>query len=276
LKIGTTALVAQLVDDGWSPGLELTNPVRDMRSIAKEVEGPWPTSTLLRGEVPAVAIQRIYLVEAERRFAGRDDDTDWTLSNWDRVLTGLEKDPTRLRGSVDWVSKLDLLESFAGDSRLGWSDDDLCKVELSYHHVDPLVSLYSTLKEREEMEIFVAEGAIREAARTPPEGTRAFGRSKVVRGLSEFGAESLIHWKGLQQGLGELTLWDENLYLVYQYIEDWRDLFASGAWNIIPYLLDWSAVAVRGEVLEFSDPFERYESEAEDFAKKLPGLLSAT
>jgi hypothetical protein len=217
----------------------------------------------------------MYLVEAERRFAGRDEDTDWTLSNWDRVLTGLEEDPARLRGLLDWVSKRHVLDSFAGDSPLGWSDDDLRKVELSYHHVDPLVSLYSTLKEREEMEILVAEGAIREAARTPPEGTRALARSKVVRGLSELGAESLIHWKNLRQGLGELTLWDENVYLVYQYIEDWRDLFAAGAWDIVPYLIDWSAIAVRDEVLELSDPFERYENEAEEFAKKLPGLLTA-
>lgn len=275
LKIGTTALVAQLADDGWSPEIELANPVQAMRSIAKDIEGPWPVPTVLQGDVPAVGIQRMYLVEAERRFAGRDEDTEWTLSNWDRILTGLEEDPTRLRGLLDWVAKLQVLESFAGNSPSGWSDADLSKVELSYHHIDPLVSLYSTLKEREEMEFLVAEGAIREAARTPPDGTRAFGRSKVVRGLSELGAESLIPWKNLRQGLGELTVWDENVYLVYQYVEDWRDLFASGAWDIVPYLVDWNAIAVRGEVLELSDPFERYESQAEDFAKRLPGILAA-
>ena len=93
--------------------------------------------------------------------------------------------------------------------------------------------------------------------------------------MSELGAESLIPWKNLRQGLGELTVWDENVYLVYQYVEDWRDLFASGAWDIVPYLVDWNAIAVRGEVLELSDPFERYESQAEDFAKRLPGILAA-
>ncbi len=274
LKIGTTALVAQLADGGWSPGLELVNPVETIRSIAKQIGGPWPVLTLSHGLAPAVAVQRMYLAEAERRFAGRDEDTDWTLSNWARVLTGLEEDPARLRGQVDWVSKLEVLESFADGSPLGWSDDDLCKVELAYHHVDPAVSLYSTLREREQMEIFVPAGAVLQAVRTPPEGTRALGRSKVVRRLSELGAESLIHWKNLRQGLGELTLWDENLYLVYQYIEDWRDLLSSGAWDIVPYLIDWSAIAVRGQVLELSDPFERYESEAGEFARKLPDLLS--
>ena len=38
---------------------------------------------------PAIEVQRVYLEEAERRFSGRDEDTDWTLAYWDKVLTGL-------------------------------------------------------------------------------------------------------------------------------------------------------------------------------------------
>lgn len=274
LKIGTTALVTQLADAGWSPGIEIVNPVQSMRSISTDLEGPWSVTTVLQGEMPAVAIQRIYMAEAERRFAGRDEDTDWSLTNWDRVLTGLEEDPARLQGSVDWIAKLALLESFAGDSPMGWSDDDLCKVELSYHHIDPLVSLYATLREREEMQIFVAEGAIRQATRTPPKDSRALGRSRIVSRLVELDAESLIDWKELRQGLGELTIWDENVYLVYQYLENWRDLVIAGVWDMIPYLIDWSATLVRGSVLELSDPFKTYEAEAAEFAESLPNLLA--
>ncbi len=273
LKIGTTALVAQMADAGWSPEIDLASPVGDMREIARNVEGGWVVSTVAGGEIPAIEAQRVYLEEAERRFSGRDEDTDWTLAYWDKVLTGLAEDPMSLRGIVDWVTKLHVLESFADGSALGWGDDDLCKVELAYHHIDPLVSLFTTLKEREEIEILIPDGAIRQAMSSPPAGTRAVGRARLIQSLSEHQADSLIPWKNLRQGLGELTLWDANVYLVYQYIEDWRDLFASGAWDIIPYLIDWSAVAVRGDVLELADPFERYETEAEEFAQRLPGLL---
>ncbi|GAG35048.1 unnamed protein product, partial [marine sediment metagenome] len=170
--------------------------------------------------------------------------------------------------------KLERLQAFADGSPLGWSDDDLCKVDLAYHHIDPVVSLYSTLKEREDMRLVVAEGHVRQAVDDPPAGTRAYGRARVVQSLAELGADGLIPWRNLRRGLGELTIWDASLYLVYQYVEDWRDLEASGLWDVVPYLIDWSSVAVKGHVLELPDPFERYEDESAEFAGLLPAILS--
>ena len=74
--------------------------------------------------------------------------------------------------------------------------------------------------------------------------------------------------------MGELTIWDESLFLVYQYIEGWRDLLATGAYDLVPYLIDWDAVVVNGRVIEMQDPFSRYEKEAREFAEELPGLLA--
>ena len=273
LKIGSTALVAQMADSGWAPEFDLTDAVLDMRRIARNIEGAWSVSTFEHGEMPALAVQRVYLAEAERRFAGRDEDTDWTLLNWGKVLGLLEDDPMSLSGIVDWVTKLELLQSFAEDSPLGWADRDLCKVELAYHHIDPLVSLYSTLKEREDIGVLVPEGHIAQAVHEPPQGTRALARGAIVRSLVENRADTLIPWRNLRQGLGELTVWDSNFYLAYQYVEDPRDLNASGLWDIIPYLIDWSSVGVRGHILEMPDPFERYEAEALEFADRIPAML---
>ena len=275
LKLGTTALVVQLLDDGWLPPVDLANTVRDLRRIAANWQGSWSVEDENRGEISAIEVQRMYLGEAARRYADRDADTVWTLKEWERVLDGLEEDPFTLSGRVEWVTKFERLQAFADDSPLGWSDPNLRKVDQAYHHVDPLVSLYATLKEREDVVLQVADGHIKQAMLTPPNGTRAFGRSAIVRALAKNAAAELIPWRRLRQGLGELTIWDESLFLVYQYIEDWRDLMATGAYDLVPYLIDWDAVVVNGQVMEMRDPFNRYEQEAEKFAEQLPQLLAS-
>ena len=99
LKIGTTALVAQLLELGWDPELELENPVQALKDISRNTRGGWTARFIDRGTVPAVDVQRIYLHEATRHFLGRDPDTDWVLRNWAQVINGLELDPLRLDGS---------------------------------------------------------------------------------------------------------------------------------------------------------------------------------
>ncbi len=274
LKVGSTALVVQLLDDGWLPPVVLANTVRDIRRIGATWEGPWVVEDSNLGEISAIEVQWMYLEEAQRRFLNRDADTDWTLTEWERVLEGLTDDPFSLSGRVDWVTKLERLQAFADDSPQGWADPDMRKVDQAYHHVDPRVSLYTTLKEREDIVLKVAEGHIKEAILTPPEGTRAYGRSQIVRALAANQAADVIPWRELRQGLGELTIWDESLFLVYQYIEGWRDLVATGAYYLVPYLIDWDAVVVNGRVIEMRDPFDRYEDEAEEFVKELPELLA--
>ena len=49
---------------------------------------------------------------------------------------------------------------------------------------------------------------------------------------------------------------------------------ATGAYDLVPYLIDWDAVVVNGRVIEMLDPFARYEDEAEEFVKELPELLA--
>ena len=274
LKVGTTALVVQLLDDGWLPAVDLANTVRDLRRISANWEGSWSVEDSNSGEIPAIEVQRMYLQEAQRRYQDRDADTSWTLAEWERVLDGLEEDPFTLSGRVDWVTKFERLQAYADDSPQGWGDPDMRKVDQAYHHVDPRVSLYTTLKEREDIVLRVAEGHIKEAIQTPPKGTRAYGRSQIVRALAENDAAEHIPWRRLRQGLGELTIWDESLFLVYQYVEGWRDLMATGAYELVPYLIDWDAVVVNGGVIEMRDPFDRYDKEVGEFVTEIPGLLA--
>ena len=155
------------------------------------------------------------------------------------------------------MTKLAELRDYADDSPEGWADPDLVKLDLAYHHVDPTVSLFSELQRRGLMYRLVS-GPMNPLA--IPEGTREPERvGRIVRALSEARADSHIDWKDIQHNLGALASWENQLYLVYQYIEHWRELDEFGGWSFVPYLVDWDGIGVRGRIFEMPDPFESYE-----------------
>lgn len=273
LKVGTTALVAQMLEAGWSPEIELDNAVAALKEIARNHTGGWTVRLSPRGTMPAVEVQRVYLHEATRRFLGRDEDTDWTLRAWATILNGLELDPLRLEGYVEWVTKWHQLQKFSDRSPRGWDDPALVKVDLAYHHIEPAVSLYSVLRKRGRVATLVDDDRIEAAQQQPPADTRANGRSTVVRALANFRADAGIPWDLLARRLGERAVWGDERFVVYEYIDDWRDVRETGAWHIIPYLVDWGAVAVKDHILEFPDPFSAYEAEAAEFAADVPRFL---
>ncbi len=274
LKIGTLALVAQLLDSGWTQPLQLAAPVRDLRRIAGNTTGGWTVEDERYGTVAAVDVQRLYLNAASERFAGRDADTDWTLEQWANVLDQLETDPTRLGNRLDWVGKLRLLSEFADSSTDGWADRDLVKVDQAYHYIDPAVSLFATLRERDEMGFLLPAPVASRARADPPADTRALARGRVLRALAKAGAAEYVDWSDLRRGMSELALWEGRVYRVYSFIEDWAELSAIGAWDLVPYVLDWAYIAVNGQVLNIADPFERYDSESSDFAGAVGELLA--
>lgn len=273
LKLGSTALVAQLLEQGWECEIELENPVAALKEIARNPFGGWTVRTSKAATMPAIEVQRHYLVEATKRFMGRDKDTDWTLRQWATMLNGLEMDPLRLEGYVDWVTKYRQLASYAEKSATGWDDPALLKLDLAYHHVNPSVSLFTLLRKQNKVPALVDDALVERAMHQPPADTRAAGRGHVVRAMSEAHADESIRWEVLARRLGERAVWGDERFVVYEYVDDWRDIRDTGAWHIIPYLVDWGAVAVKDHVLELPDPFRDYAEESERFGKSLPGLL---
>ena len=272
LKIGTTALVAQLLEQGWSPQLALADPVRDLRRIAATTGGNWTVGTEDDRYIPATEVQRIYLREAERRFAGRDADTIWTLENWAWVLDELERDPARLDGYLDWVTKHEQIKRFAGAGQ-AWTDPDLIKLDLSYHQIDPTVSLFDILAKRRRDLLWVENAAVVAAEQSAPTDTRAHGRGQTLRALVAAGADTAIPWRDLK-GYLENLLWDRRyFFLAYDYIDDWQDVAANDSWDVIPYVLDWKAIAVCGRVLEMPDPFATYSEEAQSFGESIQHIF---
>lgn len=177
LKVGTTALVLDLLEDGWAANFFIIDPVKTAQSISRDPDGKWLVETD-DGVMSAIDIQRRYLQAAQERYTGRDAETDWILREWETVLNLLETDPELLGNRLDWVAKRQLLSLFAESEGVPLDDPAMIALDLAYHDIDPVEGLYYALVEQGRMQTLVSREEVDYAMQNPPTDTRA-----AIRGL---------------------------------------------------------------------------------------------
>jgi proteasome accessory factor A len=186
MKVGTTSLVLDLVEEGLVPTeTRLADPIETLKSVSRDPSWKWIVRLATGETMPAVDLQRLYLDAAQRTLAGRDEQTDWVLREWDYALTGLETDPMLLDDRVDWVAKRKLLEMFQASERVGWHADIMQSLDLEYHNINPDRGLYYGLLEAGQMKRVLDDERIHLARTEPPDDTRAAARGQVIRRLME-------------------------------------------------------------------------------------------
>lgn len=184
LKLGTTGLVLQLIEEGHAPeGLELREPVEDLQEISRDQDRTWRITLASGRTLSAIDVQEQYLEAAVRHCRGQDEETDWVLDQWEAVLCDLRGDYTKLVGRVDWASKLWLLETFREAEQVGWDDPWLKSLDMEYHNLDPMKGLYFGLEQEGRAPRLTTDSAVALAQEHPPRNTRAFGRGELVRHL---------------------------------------------------------------------------------------------
>ncbi|MFH1681967.1 MAG: proteasome accessory factor PafA2 family protein [Candidatus Eisenbacteria bacterium] len=113
LKIGTTALVVAMIDQGILPaaGMNLSFPYRAMKAFSKDPACRASVS-VNGGRETAISIQRRYLEAAEARLGGSflPPWAEEVCKKWRAVLNDLEEDPSRVSGSLDWAIKKNLYD----------------------------------------------------------------------------------------------------------------------------------------------------------------------
>jgi proteasome accessory factor A len=196
MKVGTTSLVLDLVEDGLVPHeVRLADPVETLKSVSRDPTWKWKVRLAGGQTIPAIDLQRIYLEAAQTYLSGRDERTDWLLKEWDYALTGLETDPMLLDDRVDWVAKLKLLRMYQQAERLEWHDDMLYSLDLEYHNINPDRGLYHGLVEAGQMKRILDDEQIDCAITNPPRDTRAAARGAVIRKLVSSGTRKyVIDW----------------------------------------------------------------------------------
>jgi len=200
LKVGTTALVLSMIEDGWltQNGIDLSvdGPVTALRAVSHD-----PTLrhrvTLRDGRtMTGLQLQMEYLEQARKHVEDRlgndaDAETVDVLARWESVLDRLESDPMSLAGELDWVAKLQLLEGFRDREGLDWSAAKLHLIDLQYSDVRAEKGLYNKLVARGRMQQIVTEDEVQRAVVHAPEDTRAYFRGEcIARYPSEVAAAS--------------------------------------------------------------------------------------
>ena len=233
LKLGTTGLVLQLIEEGNAPTeLEINEPVEALQEISQDQDRQWIVQLQSGKTMSAIEIQEQFLKAAQAHYKGQDEETDWVLEQWESVLHDIRGSYEELVGRVDWASKLWLLESFREAEGLEWTDPMLKSLDLEYHNLNPKKGLYYGLVEEGRVPRLTTDKAIDLATEHPPKNTRAFARGELVRHLLTCGppAESSDAKK------------DERFFP--------------------SYVINWSIFQLRGQApFPMPDPFKTYVQE---------------
>ncbi|MDP1819991.1 MAG: depupylase/deamidase Dop [Acidimicrobiales bacterium] len=185
LKVGTTALVLSMIEDDWlRRDLLPARPVQALRQVSYDLTLARPIELADGSSMTALEAQWEYLDRA-RKYAedrglacvGGDEVGRDVLQRWEAVLTGLETDPGRLAGQVDWVAKRRLIDGYRTRHDLGWDDARLAAMDLQYHDL----RLDKSLAARAGLEQIAGDDEIDAAVHDPPPDTRAFFRGRCLQ-----------------------------------------------------------------------------------------------
>jgi proteasome accessory factor A len=186
LKMGTTALVLDMIEDRFiQTDLTITRPVASLRAVSHD---PTLTYLLERPDgqtLTAVELQWEYFNLAKKyvdqhEVEDPDGQTRDVLDRWESVLNRLERDPRECAQELDWVAKLNLLESYRDRDNLEWNDAKLHLIDLQYADLRPEKGLYHRLVRLGRMERLLDEATITAAMHEPPEDTRAYFRGRCL------------------------------------------------------------------------------------------------
>ncbi|MFL6583742.1 MAG: depupylase/deamidase Dop [Chthoniobacterales bacterium] len=179
MKIGTTAVVLDLIERGTVPPIDIAQPVDALKAISRDQHYDWIIELADGRKISAIDVQRLYLRAAER-IDSDDEDRAWILREWDAVLNDLDRDVHSTRDRVDWVAKKFLLSALQEEEQLAWTDPWLQSIDLQYHDVDLDSGLFYELARHGSIRRIVSDDEIQTAIFTPPETTRAFFRGRSV------------------------------------------------------------------------------------------------
>jgi hypothetical protein len=200
LKAGVTQLVLALLESGWcGRHVVLADPLEaltawghdpDLQACARLDDGR---------RVTAIEHQRLFLHAVKALVAKGDarcvPDAAGIVAMWEDTLDKLERrDIAALVRRLDWVMKRQLLSrAMESDPGLDWDSPSIRAADLLFASLDPANGLYAAIAAGGGTETLVAQADIDRAMSTPPEDTRAWSRTMVLRHAGMRGVDS-VNW----------------------------------------------------------------------------------
>jgi proteasome accessory factor A len=189
LKVGSTAIVLDMIEQGWftDNGVDLSveAPVGALRAVSHDPSLRQQVTLRDGRKLTGVQLQSEYLEQAgkfvqDRYGSDADEQTRDVLARWEAVLEGLRQDPMRLADTLDWVAKLSLLEGYRDREGLEWDAAKLALVDLQWSDVRADKGLYNRLAARGRMQRLFTDEEIQAAITEPPTDTRAYFRGRCL------------------------------------------------------------------------------------------------
>jgi proteasome accessory factor A len=186
LKVGTTALVLQMIEDDFLPTtFSLRNPVRAIKDISRDLTCREAVPLNSGKKFSALELQKEYLDLAQRYYSTRTMSPEAAdiLQKWEYVLTKLEEDPMQLHREIDWVIKLHLLQAYGERTNLSpeVSGDRMLMLDLQYHDIRREKGLYFLLERKNQVVRLATNEQIETAMVDPPQNTRAKMRGELIK-----------------------------------------------------------------------------------------------
>jgi Pup amidohydrolase len=184
LKVATTMLVLDLAEAGALDDLPPpARPVRTLHRVARDPDLGF-----------AIAVQRDYLARARRfvrEHAQPSMEAHDVIGRWGELLDALERDPGRLFGRVDWVTKRRLIDA------AGQTPAQRKKIDLRYHELG--TGYHARLERAGVVPAALSAAEARAAWSRPPERSPAWLRARVMSELSGE-AKVRISWDRVRVG----------------------------------------------------------------------------
>ncbi|MCP4399393.1 MAG: proteasome accessory factor PafA2 [bacterium] len=207
LKLGTTALLLQMIEDGvLDDPLTLQEPVVAMRQVSRDLSCSEPLRLANGTRLTALDIQRRYL-DAARRYVTTQPKNPMTqdvLEKWEHVLNCLTEESGQLSGQLDWVIKQEIFQHYCDKHHCDWDDPRIAMLDLQYHDIRPEKSLYQVLLRQGRVERLLSDEEILQAIDSPPHDTRAYFRGQCLQQFREqvYG----VSWGAISFDVGNATV----------------------------------------------------------------------
>jgi proteasome accessory factor A len=196
LKVGTTLLVLDAIEAGDLAEVpRLRRPLQALRSISADLELQATLPLADGNRATALEIQRFYL-NACRHSLKRRDVSDPAAQDvitlWEDTLDALEASPAALVGKLDWVTKKHLLDRLGPNAPV----EEMRKLDLRYHELSR-DGYYLRLEAAGVAPTLVQPEDVLKATTTPPEGTPATTRGRVIREFATPGRLVRASWSSV-------------------------------------------------------------------------------
>lgn len=197
LKVGTMLLVLDAAEAGYlNDAPRLKNPRRALKTIIYD-PGLCAKVKIRDGRVmTALEVQRWYLDAVNRFLADRSPEAEVleVAQLWAETLDALERDPGKLIGRLDWVSKRYLLET------AGRGTDAIARkrIDIGYHELGG--GFFDRLEETEIAPRLISQDRIQAAIFQPSSPERVQMRSRLIRGVEFSERRVQISWNSVRIG----------------------------------------------------------------------------